>query len=253
VRAFAAFFKKEIMEYWRTYKLVIMLAVFALLGVMSPAIALLMPMIFENIDLGGLSLGVIPEPTALDAWAQFFKNVGQMGTLTLIIVCAGIMANEFSSGTLINLLTKGMSRSTVIMAKLLAACAVWTVSYLLCLATCSAYVWYYWDLSDMRFIAFFGMWLFGLLVIALLIFGGTLFKSFYGSLSLVGIALIFMTVMNVSTKMKKYNPISLAGETLMLLYGQGQPADFLPAVLISAACVLVLLAASIAVFNRKQV
>ena len=48
MRAYLAFTKKEFTESFRTYKLVIMLAVFLLFGIMNPLFAKLTPALLET-------------------------------------------------------------------------------------------------------------------------------------------------------------------------------------------------------------
>ena len=194
-------------------------------------------------------------PTAMDSWAQFFKNVGQMGLFVLVIVFCGIMANEFSKGTLINILTKGMKRSSVILSKFTVATVIWTLSYLLCLAVCYGYTAYYFTMDGLNngFISFFSMWLYGILLIALVIFGGVLFKNIYGSLLLTGGLVVVMTLINIVPKFQKYNPATLTGYNMQLLMAQKTLSDILPALIISAVLIVSVMVASIMVFNKKQV
>ena len=253
--AFCAFTKKELTESIRTYRLVVLAAVFFLLGVISPLIAKIMPELFSGVDLGGGVVITAPEPTAMDSWAQFYSNVGQMGMLTLIITFAGIMANEFSRGTLVHLLSKGMKRSTVILSKWLFSGILWTGSYLLCLLVCYAYTEYIWPAFSLSHAgtAFFLPWLFGEFLIALLIFGGVLFGSLYGSLLTCGGVVLVLNLLNIIPRVKEFNPIRLTGDALNLLSAQKTPADFMPAAAITAAATAALIAASIALFNKKRI
>jgi ABC-2 type transport system permease protein len=252
MRAFVVFTKKEFTEYLRTYKFVILLAVFTLLGIMGPLVAKMMPAILGSMDLAGMTIA-LPEPTAMDSWGQFFKNVGQMGMLTLLIIFSGIMANEFSRGTLVNLLTKGLRRDTVILAKFSAATALWTLAYLLCLGVTFAYTAYFWEAAlHNAVLAFGGLWLFGELLIVLLILGGTLFTSFYGSLLTALATVAVLSIISIAPQTAQYNPISLAGGTLTLLSGDQSASDFIPAVIITIGAVVVLLVASIIVFRKKS-
>ena len=73
-----AFLKKEISEYIRTYKLLIMLAVFGVFGITNPLMAKLLPEILGSLMTDGIII-TIPEATAYDAWMQFFKNATQIG------------------------------------------------------------------------------------------------------------------------------------------------------------------------------
>ena len=241
------------MESLRTYKFAVLLAVFVLLGIMSPMVAKMMPEILSGVKLEGMTI-TLPEPTAMDSWGQFFKNVGQMGMLTVIIIFSGIMANEFSRGTLVNLLTKGLRRSTVIIAKFSAATAIWTLAYLLCLSITFAYTAYFWEIDIHNPVLAFGsIWLFGELLIALLIFGGTLFTNFYGSLLTAFTVIIVLTIIGIAPQTAKYNPVSLSGGTLALLSSEQSAGDFIPAVIITTVAIAALLAASVAVFRKKTI
>ena len=127
---YLVFLKKELVEHARTYKLLIMLVVFTIFGITNPLIAKLTPELLASFMPEGMSM-TIPEPTALDSWAQFFKNTQQMGMIVLVLVFSGVLSSEISRGTLINLLTKGLSRQAVILAKYSAMLLVWSLSILL--------------------------------------------------------------------------------------------------------------------------
>ncbi len=253
MNAFIAMTRKEFMESLRTYRLVIFLAVFGLFGMMSPLLAKLTPELLKSLGDAGMTI-TMADPTAMDAWVQFFKNVGQMGMLVLVIVFCGIMAGEFTRGTLVNLLTKGMKRRTVVLAKFLTASVLWAASYLLCVALCYVYTVYLWPVNELSHAgwAFLAPWLFGELMIALLIFGGVLFRSISGALCSCGGVVIGLGLVSIVPSVQKYNPIILAGDTLNLLNGQKGLAEYVPALVICAAAVIALVMASIAVFSKKQ-
>jgi len=253
MKAFVAFCKKEFIESLRTYKFIIMLATFILFGIMSPMIAKILPDLLNKTEMNGMIL-TIPKPTAMDSWAQFFKNIGQMGVLILVIMFCGTTANEFSKGTLINILTKGMKRYIVILAKFTAAFVIWTVSYLTSFVVTYAYTMYFWEIEMSNgFLTFSGLWLYGLLLVSLMILGGIWFRNIYGSLLLTAGGIIVMSVLNISPQLRKYNPISLTGDTLDLLNGTKVPADFIPALIICIALTVLFIAVSVFIFNRKQV
>ena len=253
MRAYLAFVKKEFTENLRTYKLMIMFIVFLIFGVMNPLFAKFTPEILKVAGFDASALG-IAEPTAVDSFAQFFKNVGQMGLLVLVIVFSGITANEFTKGTLINILTKGMNRSTVVLAKFTMAGMIWTVSYLLCLAVTYAYTSYYFTIENISnaFLAFLGMWLFGALLVALVILGGILFKNTYGSLLFTGGVIVVMTIVNITPKLHKYNPVTLSVDNMQLMTAQKAASDFIPAIVICAGLIVISVIASLVVFNKKQ-
>lgn len=253
MRAYFAFTRKEFTEILRTGKFAVLLTIFLLLGIMNPLSAKLAPMLLESMVHEGITI-TIPEPTAMESWTQFFKNVGQLGFVVLVILFAGIMANEFNSGTLINMLTKGMKRHTVILSKLTAAAVSWMLAYLLCLTVTYGYTVYFWERIPLHHaaFAFAGPWLFGVLLITLLILGGVLMKSFSGSLLLCGGAAVVMFLFNIMPSAQRFNPVTLISNNMGLLAGTVTGADFIPALMVSVTLILVSAATSIGIFNKKQ-
>lgn len=253
MKAFLAFLGKETTEHLRTYKLLILGAVFLIVGLMSPMAARFMPDILAMAGLDPDALG-LPDPSALDSYMQFFKNVSQLGMVVFVIVFSGLMANELAKGTLVNMLTKGLSRPVVLMAKTVFAVLAWTVVYLLALGVTYGYTVYYFPAMEFAhpFAAFFGLWLFGVLLLALILFGGVLSGSYVGSLLMAGGTAIVLSLVNLVPTAVDYNPSSLAGQNTALLTGDKTPADLMPAFVICTVLILALLGASVLIFNRKQ-
>jgi ABC-2 type transport system permease protein len=253
MRTFIAFLGKEFTEHLRTYKLLILGAVFLIVGVMSPLAARFMPDILAMAGLDPDALG-LPNPSALDSYMQFFKNTSQLGMVILVIVFSGLMANELSKGTLVNILTKGLARRVVLAAKAVFAVLLWTVLYLVSLGVTYAYTIYYFPAMEFAhpFAAFFALWLFGVLLLALILFGGVLTGTYVGSLMMAGGTAIVLSLVNLVPTAVDYNPSSLAGQNTALLTGDKTPADLMPAFVLCAVLIAALLAVSALVFNRKQ-
>ncbi|GAB6109783.1 ABC transporter permease [Fusibacter bizertensis] len=254
MNAFIAFTKKEMMESVRTYKFYILATVFLLFGFMNPIIAKIMPDLLSSLMPDGMTI-TLSTPTAIDAWAQFFKNGSQMGILILVVMFSGIMANEFIKGTLVNILTKGMARPTVIFSKLTAASIQWSVSYLLCIAITYGYTAYFWTMNGVEnlFLSLFGLWLFGELMIGLVILGGILFKSMYGSLLFAGGLVVVMTVLSIFPQLMAFNPMTLASANMALITGAQDVSKFLSASVVTFLGLLLSILTSVMVFNKKQI
>ena len=92
MRGYFAFIKKEFTEQLRTFRVLILFAVFFIFGMMSPLLAKLLPDILSGMELQGMTIN-IPEPTAMDAYSQFFKNTTQMGVIVILLVFGGIISN----------------------------------------------------------------------------------------------------------------------------------------------------------------
>ena len=254
MKSYIAFCKKEWLENIRTYKLFIMLVVFVLLGVMKPMMALLLPQILNGADLGGGIVLNLPDPVAMDSWTQFYSNIGQIGLIVLTIVFSGLTANEFTKDTLINMITKGIKRRTIIASKFTVASLIWTASYLLSVGITWAYTAFYFDAMPMShpFIALASIWLYGMMLLTLMLLGGVLFKSFYGSLLLTGGIAMILMLLNINPDMQRYNPVSLADRGIGVLMGTTSLGDFMPAVYIGIVVTVVAYALTVVVFNRKQ-
>ncbi len=254
MKAYLAFVKKEWTELFRTYKLLILLIVFLLFGLMNPLIAFYMPEIFAAAGIDPSTLG-LADPTALDSFAQFFKNVGQMGLIVVVIVFANTMAGELSKGTLVNVLTKGLKRRTVVLAKFTVASITWTIVYLVAFAITYFLTDYLFVIGSFSngFLAFFGLWLFGLFLIASVILGGILFSRMVGSLLFAGGLVVVMTLLNIVPTFQKYVPATIASVNVSLLMGTLDTSDFVPALIICGALIVGFVSASILIFDRKQV
>ena len=252
---FIAFTKKELYESHATYRLYILLAVFFILGVMGPLLAMLTPTIMEALMAGELGIEItMPEPTAMDSWVQFFGGISEMGIPVLVIIFCGIMSNEFSKGTLINLLTKGLKRHTVIFSKFLTAAMLWLVAYVIAVAVAYAYTAFYWEMDAINYvgIVFGALWLYGLMFLSALIFGGTIFGNFYGALfSAVGLFVV-MLIWSFIPGISRFTPQRLT-DAVSLMNGTANASDFWPVIGIALGFTVLFIAGAVVIFNRKKV
>lgn len=121
MRGFAHFLGKELKEVARTWRLPVIGGVVLLFAVTGPVLALLTPELLKS--LSSSQPGVIiqvPDPTWRDAYAQWVKNLGQIVAFVAIIAAGGTVAGEVASGTATLVLTKPVSRSAFVVAKVAA-------------------------------------------------------------------------------------------------------------------------------------
>ena len=116
---FGLLLRKELREQARTMRLVVVVAVFAIFGLLSPLFARYVREIVDAVG-GGQFEGMIPAPVVGDAVVQFTKNVGQFGVLIAILVTMGSVATEKERGTAAFLLTKPIGRGAFVAAKVVA-------------------------------------------------------------------------------------------------------------------------------------
>ena len=254
MRGYIAFVKKEFMENTRTYKLLILFAVFLIFGMMGPIMAKLTPEILKSIDMQGIPWD-IPVPTALDSYKQFFKNDGQMGLLILVLIFGGTLTREYTKGTLINVLTKGLSRKTVIFAKYTVASILWTASLVLSFLTTYGYTVYLFPNEKVdNIVQSVGcLWIFGLFLLAVIIFASTLVESSYSCLLVIALILIVLFTINIVPAVVPYNPILLASENVSMLVQGYDFSDVIKSLSVTLVAIVGLIWAAVVTFNTKKI
>ena len=85
MKIFIALLKKEYLESVRNKKLFIMSFIFLFLGILGPITAKISPEILKSFLGEELAKG-LQEPTFIDSWAQFFKNITQLGFIFIAII-----------------------------------------------------------------------------------------------------------------------------------------------------------------------
>lgn len=191
---FLAFFKKEWMQLWRSGKLMILLVIFVLFGMMNPAIARLTPWLMEQmageLEGTGLSVSVVTVDASM-SFAQFFKNIPVV-LILFIFIFGGSLVGEWERGTLIPLLTRGLSRSVVVTVKTVVMVFLWTMGYWLCFGITLGYSLYFWSGEKMARYALAAVfpYLFGLWVIIMMLVFSVLAKSATGVLT--GLAVLIV-------------------------------------------------------------
>jgi ABC-2 type transport system permease protein len=254
MKHYLVFLKKEIIESIRTKKLFIVLVVFMLLGVLNPLTAKITPEIIKNLAPGGNQIE-LPEPSAIDSLAQFFKNTKQMGLIVFLITFSGILTNEISKGSLINVLTKGLTRKSVILSKHTLMTTIWSLSIIISFSI----TWLYTvnlfpklEISNLLF-SIFCIWLFGIYFLTILLFASILVNSNYGNLLILGAVSVISIIMNISEKAQRYNPLTLSVKNMDLIEGVIEPSYMYPSIGITIGISLILIFASIAMFKKKQI
>ena len=169
--------RKEIMEQWRTSRLLVLVIVLTVFGMLSPVLAKYMPQLLALIPGADQFAGLVPQPTILDAITQYVKNLGQFGLLLALLLTMGAVANEREKGSAALMLVKPLPRVTFILAKFLALALSFSVAVLI-----SALGAYYYTLVLFGALDF-GAWLAlnGLMLLQMLVY--------------VAITLLFSTLM----------------------------------------------------------
>lgn len=128
---FLILIKKDMIELYRTKKLLIIGIIFVLFAILSPVTAYLTPNIIEMLSKSDPNVIItVPDPTYIDSYIQFFNNFSQMCTLVVIIVFAPLIVEEKRKGTFHTLLNNKVSRSNFVISKIISQLKSFTFFYI---------------------------------------------------------------------------------------------------------------------------
>lgn len=116
---FRAFLQKELREIFRTWRIWVLPGIVLFFAVSGPPLAKITPDLLGAL-LSEQQTGVVitlPDPTYVDAYLQWSKNLSQVVLFAVIIMFGGAISAEKRSGTAVLVLTKPLSRSAFIYAK----------------------------------------------------------------------------------------------------------------------------------------
>lgn len=254
MRQWNAFFKKELLEVCRSGKLLITYILFCLFGIMNPAVAKLTPWMMkimsESLEETGLVVTEI-QVDALSSWTQFYKNT-PMVLLIFVILFSGILTNEYQKGTLINMLTKGLSRRKIITSKGVLLLLIWTTGYWTCYGITYTYNMYFWDNSIAEHLAEAAacVYFFGLFMILLILFFSAMFRNSSGVLLAAVSVLGVSYICGMFPALSEYVPTHLLSAGAMLT---GSAENYWQAAVVTGVSGIVLLIGAVLLFNRKDV
>ena len=109
--------RKELLQMWRTKRVLVVGAVFGLFGMASPVMAYFMPQLFKTIPGAEQFASLIPTPTVVDALMQYSKNITQFGFILAIFLGMSAVTGEKERGTASLVLSKPMRRWAFIVSK----------------------------------------------------------------------------------------------------------------------------------------
>ena len=248
MKSIITFTKKEFLDHYRNKKLLILLIIFVILGIMSPAIAKLTPLMMELMADSLKESGILVTNIKVDAltsWQQFYKNI-PLGLLAFVLIESNIFTKEYQSQTLTLPLTKGLNRISVVISKVITMIVIWSIVYWLCFIITYSYNAYFFDNSiiDNLFYGIICFWIFGIWIISLMALFSTRFISNTSVLTTTGIMVFIVYLISLIPTISKYLPTAL-------MNGLGVIDNL--AIVVTIAISWILLLISIPIFNKKQI
>jgi len=242
---------KEIKEQLRTYRFLIVAAVFVFFGLLSPLLAKMTPELLKGLETSGISVQ-LPPPTTTDALVQYLKNLTQFGVLLAILLVMGCVAQEKERGTASMILSKPLSRLSFLAAKF----ASLSLSFLVSLALAGIACYYYTiilfgRLDGLLFVKInllLGLWL--LVYIAITLFFSTLAGSQVVAGGLAFAVLIVLSILSGIPRLGRYLPGELLSWANRVT--AGAPGDAWWAVVVSLGIILACFTAAWQIFERQE-
>ncbi|PKK94617.1 MAG: hypothetical protein CVV60_05505 [Tenericutes bacterium HGW-Tenericutes-5] len=245
--------KKELMEYFKTPKILILSVLFIFFAIASPALAKYMNEILKAVA-SDLEI-VFPDPTFKDAWLQFYKNMNSLCLIVYLIVLTGVVSSEKSKGSIVLVLTKNVSRLQFLLCKFLAGVIVYTLLLLV-----STFVSAYYTQILFGVYSYPGMiesiillWVLGVFYTALGIFVSTLAKSPTTSALLGFFGFALLQVLNISENISLYNPAGASSIVNQILVGSFDMSLFFIPVLIALLSSGVMFGISYYIFTKQEI
>jgi ABC-2 type transport system permease protein len=249
---FLAMLRKELMEQWRSRRLVAVAAVLLFFGFLSPLGAKMLPDLMKSLGGSGGIVIEIPPPTAQDALLQHVKNTSQFGVFLAVLLTMGALAREKERGTAAMILSKPASRASFLLAKFLALTLVFALSLALAGLACYYYTivlfkgtggahFLEMNLLLALFIEFY---------LAVTLLGSTITRSqvLAGGLGLG--AVFVVAILGALPRLGDYMPTALLGWARGLMVGAGEPAW--GALAVSLVGIILCLVATLVVFERQE-
>jgi ABC-2 type transport system permease protein len=244
--------RKELMEQWRTSRLLVLAAVLLVFGLTSPLLAKYTPELLKLIPGADQFAALVPKPTLLDAVAQYVKNIGQFGILLAILMSMGSLAVEKERGTAALMLVKPLPRGSFLAAKFLALAISFAVA--LALAALAGYYYTLVLFGPMDWGAWLAlnglMGLEMLVYVALTLLFSTVLRSQAAAAGLGLASILVLSLVGSLPTLGDAMPDKLVNWGASLF--TGQPAPAWPAVAVSLGIILAALLAAWLAFRRQE-
>ncbi len=247
-----AVLRKELFEQWRTYRLLILMILMFVWALLSPLGAKYLPLLFTMIPGGEQFAGLIPQPTILDAVAQYVKNIPMFGILLALLLSMGSMAGEKDKGTAALMLVKPLSRASFLAAKFLAYALTFLVAMVLAAMTGYLYTLIlFGPLEWVPWLALNGLLYLEILVaLAATLFFSTLLRSQAAAAGLCLGGIMLVNVIASIPRLGDAMPSQLTAWGASLF--TPQPVTYWPALIVSLVLIVASMVVAWVVFERQE-
>ncbi|MDO8491576.1 MAG: ABC transporter permease [Dehalococcoidia bacterium] len=243
-------FKKEAKEQVKTYRLLIVAAVFLLFGLSTPLLFKFLP---EILEMSGEGIPIeIPAFTPSDALKSYVNSLGQIGVLVAVLVAMGAIAQERERGTIIMTLSKPVGFGEFAVAKLAALVVTFLIGVALGALACFYYTTVLLGSVDVQAFLAINLLiaLYFVVCLSITLMYSAFFKSQLAAGALALVTLLVMGIVSSIPPLAPYMPSALMGWGQSLAVEGGGSAW--PALIISGAIIVAAVLAAWQVLSRKE-
>lgn len=246
--------KKEILEQWRTKKILILSIIFLFIAISSPILAKITPELLKSISMPGFSVN-LPDPTYKEALDQFIKNISQIALLVLVFVVAGSVSDEKNKKTLEIVLTKPISRVKFIFSKFISNFI--TISAIFITTSVIFYVYTTSVFSSFNFVNFILMdiivLLYILMIMAITILVSTIVKNsiIAGGIGFISF-ILFGTVFGLFESIKQFSP-NLIFSNYQNIIANGWNNELIYPIIIILGVIIISITTALLIFKRQEI
>jgi len=240
--------KKELRGNIRTHKLLIVVAIFFVLGLGTPLIFNYLHVLIPSGENGI----VIPEFTTADVIGEYFSTLGQFGLVAVILVAMGSVSREREGGTAAMILSKPVGAGAFILAKIIAISIIFLAAIIVGATGCYIYTAILFE--DIGILDFFlansiiGVYF--VICTAVTVMYSSFFKNQLAAGALALITLIVLTAISAIPAFEDFVPGSLTSWAHRVAMGTGSNAY--GALATSIGLVMVAYAIGLKVFKTKE-
>lgn len=213
--------KYDFLFLWKTKKIIIFPVIFGLFAMMSPLLAYYLPEIINMIPATeGISIQM-PPATVGNAYSQYFADLNETVLFIVIFVAISVFIKEKTSGLLIQLFSKPVSKKRYVISKYISFMTLLFAALVVGIFCFSFYTYIIFEemaigtflLANLIQFVYFAF------IISVCLFFSVISKSYLMALLQsfgVYVGLIFFSIFNIVPF--KYLPVALIGQSSMIMF-----------------------------------
>jgi ABC-2 type transport system permease protein len=247
---FGVLFRKEIREFLKTYKLLIVVALLLFFGLSAPLVIKFLPKILE---MSGEQIPLqLPTFSAADAIKSYLSTLGQIGLLISILVAMGSIAQERERRTAVMTLSKPAGFGSFITAKLATLALTFGIGLTIGAAGCYLYTVTLLGAFDAGTFIIINLLaaLYLLVCLSITLIYSAFFRNQLAAGGMALVTLIILALLSNIPSFAKWVPVALMNGATNMASGSGFNAW--PALVVSSAIVVTTVIVGWQVLKKRE-